>query len=111
MSDTFTSKRHDDGVSPVITFSPPTGLDWDLTEAGLAGILIARLPDASAPSFTGPVVVTDAWQVRYDPQKTDVALIGTYDVEVEFTRSNGKQITLPTVGYLHWTIEPDLDDA
>lgn len=111
MPDTFTSKRHDDGISPTITFTPPVGIDWDLTEVGITATLIARLPDAAQPKFTGTAVVTGPWTVRYDPLPADVDTIGAYDVEVEITRSNGKKITLPTVDYLTWQIEADLDNV
>ncbi len=107
----FKSKRHDDGISPVIDFTPPAGLTWDLTEAGIAAALIARLPDAASPKMNAAAVVTGPWQVRYDPTATDVNTIGAYDIEVQITRSNGKKISLPTNGYLSWVISADLDNA
>lgn len=112
-SQIFNSKRHDDGISPIIDLTPPVGLvDWDLEEPGMTVKLIARLPTSgSVPKMDAPAVVVGPWSVRYDPEPTDVDLIGTFDVEVEATRSNGKKITLPTIGYLQWTIGPDLDDA
>jgi hypothetical protein len=107
----FKSKRHDTGMSPEMTFTPPAGVTWDLTEAGLTVKFIARLPDALAPKMNGTAVVTGPWTIRYDPTTTDVNTIGAYDVEVEITRSNGKKITLPTEGFLSWIISTDLDDA
>ncbi len=107
----FKSKRHDTGISPVIDFTPPAGLTWDLTEAGIAAKLIARLPDAASPKINAAAVVTGPWQVRYDPAALDVDTIGAYDIEVQITRSNGKKITLPTNGYLSWVVSADLDNA
>jgi hypothetical protein len=110
-SNVFKSKRHDTGISPEVTFTPPAGLTWDLTEAGIAAKFIARLPNAPNPKINGAAVVTGPWTVRYDPVPADVDAIGTYDVEVQITRSNGKKITLPTEGFLSWVIGTDLDNA
>jgi hypothetical protein len=107
----FKSKRHDTGVSPQITFTPPDGLSWDLTEPGITATFIARLPTAGAPKMNAAAVVTGPWSVTYDPTPTDVNTIGTYDVEVQIVRSNGRKLTLPTEGYLSWVISADLDDA
>lgn len=111
MPDIFKSKRHDDGISPPLTFTPPVGVDWNLQEAGIAAKFIARLPSAPTPKMSGPATVTGPWSVTYDPTKSDVDTIGAYDVEVQITRANGKKITLPTVGFLQWVIGADLDDA
>lgn len=107
----FKSKRHDDGISPEMTFTPPAGLTWDLSEDGIAVKFIARLPDANAPKINAAAVVTGPWTVRYDPIPDDVDTIGAFDVEVEITRADGKKITLPTEGFLSWVIGTDLDDA
>ena len=110
MPDVFKSKRHDDGVSPPLTFTPPAGVAWDLEEAGVTAKFIARLPSSPNPKMVGTAAVTGPWSVQYDPTPEDVDTIGAYDVEVEVTRANGKKITLPTVGYLQWVIAADLDD-
>lgn len=110
MPDTFYSKRHDTGISPVMVFTPPLGIDWNLQEAGIVAQFIARLPGSPTPKMTSPATVTGPWTVRYDPAPADVNTIGAYDCEVEITRSNGKKITLPTRGYRSWVIESDLDD-
>lgn len=106
----FKSKRHDDGISPVLEFTPPAGVTWDLEEAGIVATFIARLPTASTPKIDAAAVVIGPWSVRYDPTDLDVDTIGAYDVEVEVVRSNGKKITLPTDGYLSWVITADLDN-
>jgi hypothetical protein len=111
LPEVFESKRHDTGISPELTFTPPAGVTWDLTEAGLTVKFIARLPDAPTPKINAAAVVTGPWTVRYDPTATDVDTIGAYDVEVQATRSNGKKFTMPTVGFLQWVIHPDLDNA
>ena len=110
-SQVFESKRHDTAVSPRVTFTPPAEVDWDLQEAGIVAVFIARLPAAPAPKIIGQAEVTAAWAVRYDPNPEDVDTIGAYDVEVEITRANGKKLTLPTKGWLSWVIGPDLDDS
>ena len=107
----FKSKRHDTGMSPQVTFTPPTGLTWDLEEAGITARFIARLPAATAPKITGTAVVTGPWSVRYDPGPEDVDTIGAYDVEVEITRANGRKLTFPTEGFLSWVIGTDLNNA
>lgn len=108
----FKSKRHDDGVSPEITVTPPPGLTFTLQEPGMTVFLIARLPAAPAYKMRGQAVVTGPWTVRYDPSPTDVDTIGTYDVEVSAVRSNGRQITFPTEKEknLKWIIDSDADD-
>ncbi len=108
----FKSKRHDDAVSPEITFTPPPGLGFDLTEPDMTAIFILRLPTAPNPKARKPCVITGPWSVRYDPDPEDVDTIGTYDVEVSFTRSNGKQFTLPTEKEknLKWIIDSDADN-
>jgi hypothetical protein len=108
----FKSKRHDDGVSPEITVTPPAGLGFNLQEAGMTVFLIARLPDAPAHKMRGQAVVVGPWTIRYDPTKADVDTIGTYDVEVSAVRSNGKQITFPTekANNLKWVIDSDADN-
>jgi hypothetical protein len=111
LPDIFYSKRHDTGISPVLSFTPPAGLDWDLAEEGIAVTFLARLPNSNSPKMSGAAVVTGPWQIRYDPTADDVDTIGAYDCEAEVTRSNGKKITLPTRGFRSWVIEPDLDDA
>lgn len=110
-SQVFQSKRHDTATSPQPTFTPPAGLDWDLTEAGLTATFIARLPDSATPKIEAAAAVVGPWTVRYDPVPADVDTIGAYDVEVEIVRANGKKLTLPTVGWLSWVIGPDLNDA
>ena len=118
-SQTFHSIRHDTGSSPQATFVPPEGLDWDLTEAGLTVKLVARLPTANSPKINRAAVVIGAWTVRYDPIPADVNTIGTYDVQIEVTRADGRKITLPTADpadpsderRLYWRISTDLDDA
>lgn len=110
-SPVFKIKRHDTGVSPVMTFTPPAGTTWDLSEAGIAVKFIARLPTANAPKINAAAVVTGPWTVRYDPLPVDVNEIGAYDVEVEIVRSNTKKITLPTEGFLSLVVAADLDDA
>lgn len=111
MPSVFKSKRNDTGVSPVLDLTAPLGTAWDLNEVGIAVKLIARLPTATAPKINSAAVVTGPWQIRYDPTALDVDTIGTYDVEVEVTRSNGKKVTFPTEGFLSWTILADLDNA
>lgn len=71
---------------------------------------ISRLPLTSFPKIESAAVITGAWQVRYDPIPPDVNQLGTFDVEVEFTRSNGKKVTMPTEGFLTWIIGPDLNN-
>lgn len=112
-STVFKSKRHDTASSPPLTFTPPAGLGWDLQEAGITVTFLARNPQTvgGAPKISGTATVTGAWSVRYDPTATDVDTIGTYDVEVEIVRSNGKKLTLPTVGFLSWVIGPDLNNS
>jgi len=107
----FKSKRHDTGFSPEITFTPPAGTTWDLAEAGVVAKFIARTPDSATPKIMGNAVVTGSWTVRYDPKPADVDTIGAFDVEVSIVRANGKQVTMPTEGWLSWVIGPDLDDA
>jgi hypothetical protein len=107
----FKSKRHDTGISPVLDITPPAGVTWDLEESGVTVQFIARLEGDPAPKMIGAAVVTGPWQCRYDPTPTDVDEAATYDVEVEVRRSDNKPVTFPTVGYLKWEIEPDLDDA
>lgn len=110
-SQTFHSKRHDTAMSPTATFVPPDGLGFDLmTPAGSTATFIMRLPGSADVKFDKPAVVTGPWSVRYDPEPEDVDEIGAYDVEVEIVFPNNKKLTLPTVGYLHWVIEPDLDN-
>lgn len=106
----FESKQYDTGVSLLISFTPPTGLAFDLLEAGMTAKFISRLPLTSLPKIESVAVITGAWQVRYDPIPTDVDTLGTFDVEVEFTRSNGKKVTMPTHGFLTWLIGPDLNN-
>jgi hypothetical protein len=110
LPDTFYSKRHDNGISPVMTFTPPQGIDWNLLEAGIKVEFVARKPGSPNPKMNALATVTGPWQIRYDPTTTDVDTIGAYDCEVEITRSTGKKITLPTRGYRSWVIEADLDD-
>lgn len=110
-SNVFESKRHDTGLSPEPIFTPPEGVQWDLSEPGITATFIARLPKSAAPKIKGAAVVTGPWAVRYDPTAEDVDTIGAYDVEVEIRRSNGRKITLPTKGFLSWVIGTDLDDA
>lgn len=107
----FKSKRHDTGVSPVIDFTPPVGVSWTLEETGMAVKLIARLPTSPTPKINATAVVVGPWSIRYDPTALDVDTIGSFDVEVQATRQNGKKVTLPTEGYLSWVITADLDDA
>ena len=108
----FRSKRHDDAISPEITFTPPAGVAFDLQEAGMTALFIARLPTANTHKIRAAAVITGAWTVRYDPSKADVDTIGTYDVEVSFVRANGKQFTLPTEKdkNLKWIIDTDADN-
>src|SRR5688572_16553062 len=87
----FKSKRHDTGVSPVVQFTPPVGVSWDLQEAGMTVKFIMRLPTSPTPKVNSTATVTGAWEVRYDPISTDVDTIGSFDVEVEALRSNGKK--------------------
>lgn len=110
-SDVFKSKRHDTGISPEIILNPPAGLTWDLNEDGITAKFIARANNSPNPKINSAAVVTGPWTVRYDPTPNDVDAIGNFDVEVEITRSNGKKITLPTVGFLTWSISTDLDNA
>lgn len=110
-SNVFKSKRHDTGVSPEVVLTPPTGLTWDLQEAGIVARFIARTTNAPSPKINAAAVVTGPWTVRYDPIAADVNTIGNFDVEVEITRANGKKITLPTDGFLTWQITTDLDNA
>ena len=108
----FESKQYDTGTSLLITFTPPVGLTFDLLEAGMIAKFISRLPNSASPKVESlAVVITGAWQVRYDPVPADVNALGTFDVEVEFTRSNGKKVTMPTHGFLTWLIGPDLNNA
>lgn len=107
----FKSKRHDTGMSLPLTLTAPTGVTWTLEEAGITVNFIARLPGELAPKVKAAAVVTGPWTVRYDPVALDVDAIGTYDVEVEVIRSNGKKVTFPTEGFLSWVIEADLDNA
>lgn len=111
MPDTFYSKRNDTGVSPEMTFTPPDGIDWDLSETGIAVTFIARLAGSPNPKMNGAAVITGPWAIRYDPTPADVNAIGSFDCEAEVRRSNGKKITLPTRGYRSWVIEADLDNA
>lgn len=111
MPDIFYSKRNDTGISPEMTFTPPAGLDWDLSEPGIAVKFIARLSGSPNAKINGAAVVTGPWAIRYDPTPTDVDAIGSFDCEVEVLRSNGKKITLPTRSYRSWVIEADLDNA
>lgn len=111
MATIFESKRHDTAIGPVLTFTPPAGLDWDLTDDGITALFIARLPDATLPKISKPAVITGPWQIRYDPEPEDVDTIGTYDVEVEIHRADTKQVTLPTKGFLSWVIGTDLNNA
>lgn len=106
----FKSKRHDTGVSLPIDFVPPEGLTWDLEEPGIVVTFIARLPTEPAPKVRAAVDVTGPWSVRYDPTPDDVDEIGSFDVECSAVRADGKQVTLPTVGFLKWTISTDLDN-
>lgn len=115
-SQVFRSIRHDTGSSPQPTFTPPDGTNWDLTETGIVARFVARLPTSNTPKINAAAVVVGPWTVRYDPIAADVDTIGTYDVQVEVTRANGKKVTLPTVdpgepGSLTWRIGTDLDDA
>lgn len=105
----FESKQYDTGNSPEMTFTPPTNITWTLQDAGTTVKFIMRLPFSSAPKIEATAVVTGPWTVRYDPIAADVNALGTYDVEVEVHRSNLKQLTLPTRGYLTWLIGPDLN--
>ncbi len=119
-SQTFRSVRHDTGSSPIATFTPPEGTEWDLTEPGIVARLVARLPGAATPKINGLAVVVGPWSVRYDPAPDDVNTIGVYDVQVEVTRADGKKITLPTADpadptetdrRLYWRIVTDLDNS
>jgi hypothetical protein len=110
-SQVFNSKRHDTGYSLAMTFTVPDDVTWNLSESGISVKFIARLPGSPTPKVNASAVVTGGWAVRYDPAPEDVNTIGAYDVEVEITRSNGKKLTLPTVDYLQWIIQPDLDNA
>lgn len=110
-SKVFKSKRHDTAVSPRPTFTPSEALDWDLMEPGVTVTFIMRLPGATVPKINAPATVVGPWTVRYDPEPEDVDTIGTYDVEVEAVRADGRKLTLPTEGFLNWTIGPDLDNA
>jgi hypothetical protein len=112
-SQTFTSKRHDTAISLPLTFTPPPGLNWNLQSAGTTVKFIARLPQqgVTTPKIDKAAVVTGEWSVRFDPAAADVNEIGAYDVEVEVIRSDGRKVTLPTVGFLKWTIGPDLNNA
>lgn len=107
----FKSKRHDTGVSPELTLSPPGGVTWNLQEAGITVTFIARLPTSQTPKIEAPAVVTGPWTIRYDPIATDVDTIGAYDVEVEVERSNGKKVTFPTENFLSWVIGVDLNNT
>jgi hypothetical protein len=107
----FKSKRHDTAMSPVLTFTPPAGVTWNLQDVGTVATLIARLPTANAPKIKRTAAVVGPWSVRFDPTAEDVDTLGAYDVEVEVVRPDNKKITLPTVGFLKWTIAADLDNA
>lgn len=116
ISQVFRSKRHDTGISPQLTFTPPLGTTWDLTESGIAVRFIARTSNSPNPKVNSPAVVVGPWTVRYDPVTADVDSIGVFDVEVQVTRGNGKTVTFPTVdpgepGSLTWRIGTDLDNA
>lgn len=115
-SQVFRSTRHDTGVSPELALTPPVGVTWDLTEPGITAKVVARLPTDPTPKINATGVVSGPWKVRYDPIPADVDTIGTYDVQVQVTRSNGKKITFPTVdpgepGSLTWRIGTDLDNS
>lgn len=107
----FESKQYDTGTSLLITFTPPVGLTFDLLEAGMTAKFISRLPGSALPKVEAAAIITGAWQVRYDPIPADVNALGTFDVEVEFTRSNAKKVTMPTHGFLTWLIGPDLNNS
>lgn len=111
-SDSYFSKRHDDGATMVIDFTPPIGVGFNLQEAGLQVWFIARDPEATTPKVRALATVTGPWQVTYKPSSTDTDTIGTYEVECSALRTNGDQITLPTrrADNLTWTIDTDLDN-
>lgn len=107
----FKSKRHDTASSPKPTFTLPSDLGWNLSEAGITATFIARLPASTTPKISGAAVVIGPATVQYNPTAEDVDTIGTYDVEVEVVRANGKKLTLPTEGFLQWIIGPDLNNS
>ena len=110
-SKVFKSKRHDTAISPTATFTPPQDLPFDLlTPAGSSVMAIVRLPSAPAVKFKKPAVITGPWTIQYNPDPSDVADIGAFDMEFEVTLPNGKKFTLPTEGFLQWVIQPDLDN-
>lgn len=115
-SQVFRSIRHDTGSSPKLTLTPPEGATWNLQEVGVTVKLTARLAGDPTPKIDAAAQVTGPWEVTYNPVAADVNTIGTYDVQVTVTRSNGKPLTFPTAdpgepGSLTWRIGTDLDNT
>lgn len=110
----FTIKQSD--TRPVyavqlVDQSTGSNVPIDLTTATSVLFKMRTQGSTGSPLVSAAMTVTDAanGKVQYTFQTTDLATVGTYDVEFSITWNDGGVETVPNASYLTIVVVNDLD--